>query len=311
MLVMVQRLGSVFFLKMLAHDGCSMKCARDDKLLMEPSNKNPWPPPWLGGVVRVCELRHAPWTELNSCWATGHLMPPWPPPIRPWSPSQQASFRFVPFQARNSECGNSVTALSTIAWNKWKKIRSTACDSCFEQEMKECWDFDLALQFPSSQFLETFFSCYQNGRKGATSLPQSDEFKQNGIKNEKKSTPWLYPNCSCDGMLNICSQILPCQRCSAMFLRRSQVETCAIRNICMTLSGIKLWLAGHLGLNGEDDSLNVNCNSSDELNFGMKRGPSKMHFTVLEVRIFGELGAGEVIFYMLGLDCRQRCHPFV
>lgn len=89
------------------------------------------------------------------------------------------------------------------------------------------------------------------------------------------------------------------------------METCAIRNICMTLSGIKLWLAGHLGLNGEDDSLNVNCNSSDELNFGMKRGPSKMHFTVLEVRIFGELGAGEVIFYMLGLDCRQRCHPFV
>uniref|UniRef100_A0A0D3FT78 Uncharacterized protein n=1 Tax=Oryza barthii TaxID=65489 RepID=A0A0D3FT78_9ORYZ len=137
MLVMVQRLGSVFFLKMLAHDGCSMKCARDDKLLMEPSNKNPWPPPWLGGVVRVCELRHAPWTELNSCWATGHLMPPWPPPIRPWPPSQQASFRFVPFQARNSECGNSVTALSTIAWNKWKKIRSTACDSCFEQEMKD------------------------------------------------------------------------------------------------------------------------------------------------------------------------------
>lgn len=62
---------------------CLMKCLKgNNKLLVGHPKRNPWPPPWLGCVVRGGEVWHIPWYVLDSFWISVGLMSPWPPPIR-------------------------------------------------------------------------------------------------------------------------------------------------------------------------------------------------------------------------------------
>lgn len=60
---------------------CLMKCLKAiKKLLVGHPKRDPWPPPWSGGVVRGGEVWHIPWYVLDSFWTSVGLMPPWPPP---------------------------------------------------------------------------------------------------------------------------------------------------------------------------------------------------------------------------------------
>lgn len=62
---------------------CLPKCPNsDNKLLMEHTERNPWPPPWSAGVTRRWEEWHVPWSAFNSLQARVYLLSPWPPLIQ-------------------------------------------------------------------------------------------------------------------------------------------------------------------------------------------------------------------------------------
>uniref|UniRef100_A0A0E0EKZ2 Uncharacterized protein n=1 Tax=Oryza meridionalis TaxID=40149 RepID=A0A0E0EKZ2_9ORYZ len=58
---------------------CLPKCPNsDNKLLMEHTERNPWP----AGVTRRWEEWHVPWSAFNSLQARVYLLSPWPPLIQ-------------------------------------------------------------------------------------------------------------------------------------------------------------------------------------------------------------------------------------
>jgi hypothetical protein len=67
MLVMAEKLDSIFCIKLVMPNGCLMKCLKSDKrLLAGLPKRKPWPLPWSGGVVRGGNVWHVPWSAFDS-----------------------------------------------------------------------------------------------------------------------------------------------------------------------------------------------------------------------------------------------------
>uniref|UniRef100_A0A0E0K4Q1 Uncharacterized protein n=1 Tax=Oryza punctata TaxID=4537 RepID=A0A0E0K4Q1_ORYPU len=97
---------------------CLLKCRNGNRRqLIERSKRNPWPPPWSGGVIRCTELRPSPWRGFNFFGLVEHLVPPWPPPTQPLSPTYQSKFGLV-FTIDGVYIDlNLVVAVHKIAWS--------------------------------------------------------------------------------------------------------------------------------------------------------------------------------------------------
>ncbi|EEC78275.1 hypothetical protein OsI_17970 [Oryza sativa Indica Group] len=64
---------------------CLVQCLGHGNMALMPTNPldvNPWPPPWLDGVIKGRDLRPSPWPGFNFCGTVEHLVPPWPPPTQ-------------------------------------------------------------------------------------------------------------------------------------------------------------------------------------------------------------------------------------
>ena len=64
---------------------CLVQCLGHGNMALMPTNPldvNPWPPPWLDGVIKGRDLRPSPWLGFNFCGTVEHLVPPWPPPTQ-------------------------------------------------------------------------------------------------------------------------------------------------------------------------------------------------------------------------------------
>uniref|UniRef100_A0A0E0F5P7 DUF1618 domain-containing protein n=1 Tax=Oryza meridionalis TaxID=40149 RepID=A0A0E0F5P7_9ORYZ len=142
------KLDSIIGMKKEVPNGCSMKCPKDDnKLLMENLKRNPWPPPWLDGVIRGRDLRPSPWPGFISGGTVEHLVPPWPPPtqinclalvchdngmiftemkyinlhwseLKPWPPPNQSDFRHTMVQFEQCRSWKIGVIIGLLAWKK-------------------------------------------------------------------------------------------------------------------------------------------------------------------------------------------------
>uniref|UniRef100_A0A0D3G1V8 Uncharacterized protein n=1 Tax=Oryza barthii TaxID=65489 RepID=A0A0D3G1V8_9ORYZ len=64
---------------------CLVQCLGHGNMALMPTNPldvNPWPPPWLDGVIKGRDLRPSLWPGFNFCGTVEHLVPPWPPPTQ-------------------------------------------------------------------------------------------------------------------------------------------------------------------------------------------------------------------------------------
>uniref|UniRef100_A0A0E0P7A6 Uncharacterized protein n=1 Tax=Oryza rufipogon TaxID=4529 RepID=A0A0E0P7A6_ORYRU len=142
------KLDSIIGMKKEVPNGCSMKCLQDDNmLLMENPKRNPWPPPWLDGVIRGRDLRPSPWPGFISGGTVEHLVPPWPPPtqisclalvcydngmiftemkyinlhwgeLKPWPPPNQSDFRHTMVQFEQCQSWKIGVIIGLLAWKK-------------------------------------------------------------------------------------------------------------------------------------------------------------------------------------------------
>uniref|UniRef100_A0A0E0BJ70 NB-ARC domain-containing protein n=1 Tax=Oryza glumipatula TaxID=40148 RepID=A0A0E0BJ70_9ORYZ len=135
MLVMAEKLDSIFCIKLVMPNGCLMKCLKSDKrLLAGLPKRKPWPLPWSGGVVRGGNVWHVPWSAFDSVWTSVCLIPPWPPPIRLK-------------QCRSWKIG---VAISLFAWKaQWDFVSYRSCTVVEISRMHELALLVLLTQDPS------------------------------------------------------------------------------------------------------------------------------------------------------------------